>query len=63
VDFSIYEVTLAGTFQHRFRAADDSAFRGLAGLYVDRDRVYVASSAVLYTFSISDVSATPTPKP
>jgi hypothetical protein len=63
VDNSIYEMTLAGTFQHRFRAADDNAFRSLSGLYVDRDRVYVASGAALYTFSISDMSATATPRP
>ncbi len=63
VDMSIFEITLGGTFQHRYRAADDSAFRGLSGLYVERERVYVASGAMLYTFSISDLTATPTPKP
>ncbi|MEP7288044.1 MAG: hypothetical protein ABI947_20005 [Chloroflexota bacterium] len=62
LDQSVYQVTLAGTFRFRFRATDNAAFRQLTGVYVDQNRVYVASGSLIYTFTMEDKpDATPTP--
>jgi hypothetical protein len=63
LDNSIYQVTLAGTFQHRFKSSDPNAFRALSGVFVDRDNVYVVSGSLLYYFSIGDATGTPSPAP
>ncbi len=63
LDNSIYQVTLAGTFQHRFKSSDPNAFRALSGVFVDRDNVYVLSGSLLYYFSMGDATGTPRPVP
>jgi hypothetical protein len=63
LDNAIYQVTLAGTFQHRFKSSDPNAFRALTGVVVDRDNVYVLSGSLLYYFSKADATATPQPVP
>jgi hypothetical protein len=55
VDESVYQVTLAGKFCYRFRATDDDMFNQISSVFVDRQNVYVASGAVLYHFSMSDL--------
>lgn len=54
-DFAIYQVTLRGQFQHRFKASDTQAFRNLTSVFVDGDDVYVTTSTMLYYFSMADV--------
>jgi hypothetical protein len=61
VDQSIYEVTMEGRFQRRFRSTDPNAFAQITGLYVDHGKVYVASGAAVYIFTTDDLNATPTP--
>ena len=63
LDQSVYQVTLAGTFRYRFRSADPTAFRQLSGVFVDQDRVFVASGSLVYTFALNDTAGTPTPGP
>ncbi len=63
LDQSVYQVTLAGTFRYRFRSADPTAFRQLSGIFVDQDRVFVASGSLVYTFTLNDTTGTPTPGP
>ena len=54
-DFAIYQFTLRGQFQHRFKANDTQAFRNLTSVFVDGDDVYVTTSTMLYYFSMADV--------
>jgi hypothetical protein len=54
-DLAIYQFTLRGQFQHRFKAADTQAFRNLTSVYVDGDDVYLTTSATMYYFSMADV--------
>ncbi len=62
LDQAIYKVTLAGTFQYRFRATDPGAFKALSSVYADQNRVYVTSGTLVYTFTTPDLSAaTPVP--
>jgi hypothetical protein len=56
-------VTLSGQFRYRFRAKDFGAWSDLGGVYADGSQIYVTSGPVLYTFSLDDYSATPTPPP
>src|SRR5579859_3059190 len=56
-DQSVYKVTLAGTFQYRFRATDPGAFSALSGVYADQNRVYATSGTLVYTFTTPDQSA------
>ena len=51
VDGSIYEFTLAGTFQARFKALDPRAFDHMSGLFVQGNSVYVTAGTTLYYFS------------
>jgi len=50
-DGSIYEFTLGGTFQARFKALDPRAFDHMTGLFVQGNSVYVTAGATLYYFS------------
>ncbi len=63
LDQSIYEVTLAGTFQFRYRSTDPGAFRHITGVYADQGKIYVASGSVIYYFVQADTLSTPTPLP
>ena len=57
VDQSVYEFTLAGTFQARFRAADPLMFAHLSGIFAQGNNVYVTSGNGLYYFNTGE----PTP--
>ncbi len=62
VDQSVYEFTLSGKFQARFRSTDPNAFAKLSGIYVDGSNVYVTSGQMLYYFTTSSAApATATP--
>ncbi len=55
-DESVYEFTLSGAFQGRFRATDSSAFKNLTSVFADGNNVYVTSGQVLYYFATGAVS-------
>lgn len=57
-DQSVYEFTLAGVFQARYRATDSQAFAHLSGVFAQGNNVYVTSGDTLYYFN---TTATPTP--
>jgi hypothetical protein len=50
IDQAVFEFTLAGTFQNRFRSADPTLFKKLSAIYSEGSRVYVTDGNVLYTF-------------
>jgi len=52
VDQSIYEFTLAGTFQKRYKGPADGALRKLSAIYVEGQSAYVADGNILYYFPI-----------
>ncbi len=52
VDQSIYEFTLAGTFQKRYKGPTDGALRKLSAIYVEGQSAYVADGNILYFFPI-----------
>ncbi len=58
-DQSVYEFTLSGTFQGRFKASDENAFQRLSSVFADGSNIYVTSGQVLYYFSGGTLSATP----
>ncbi len=51
VDQSVYEFTLAGVFQARYRAGDPLAFAHLSGVFAQGNNVYVTSGNTLYYFN------------
>lgn len=55
-DESVYEFTLSGAFQGRFRAADGSAFKNLTSVFADGSNVYVTAGQVLYYFATGAAS-------
>jgi hypothetical protein len=57
-DQSVYEFTLAGVFQARYRATDAQAFMNLSGVFAHGNDVYVTSGAALYYFN---TTTNPTP--
>ncbi len=61
VDQSIYEFTLAGVFQARFRASDPNAFSKLSGVFVNGSSLYVTAGQVLYYLNTGEVTAPATP--
>ena len=54
VDQSIYEFTVAGTFQARYRAADPLMFAHLSGIFAQGSNVYVTSGNGLYYFNTGE---------
>jgi len=58
-DQSIYEFTLSGAFQARFRSTDVNAFAHLSSVFADGNTLYVTSGQMLYYLNI----ANPAPKP
>jgi hypothetical protein len=50
IDQAVYEFTLAGTFQNRYKSADPAAFKKLSSVYVEGTRGYVTDGNVLYYF-------------
>ncbi|MHB8628488.1 MAG: NHL repeat-containing protein [Aggregatilineales bacterium] len=51
VDQSVYEFTLAGIFQARYRASEPLAFAHLSGVFAQGNNVYVTSGNTLYYFN------------
>jgi hypothetical protein len=56
VDQSIFEFTLAGTFQNRFRPTDPAAFKRLSSIYVSGKKAYVTDGNVLYYVDLTPVN-------
>jgi hypothetical protein len=54
-DQAIYQLTLRGQFQRRFKARETATFRNLTSVYVDGDDVYATTTTSVYYFSIADV--------
>lgn len=50
IDQAVYEFTLAGTFQNRYKSSDPNAFRKLSSVYVEGVNAYVTDGNVLYYF-------------
>ncbi len=56
VDQSVYEFTVAGTFQARYRAIDPLMFAHLAGIYAQGNNIYVTSGNGLYYFNTGETT-------
>jgi hypothetical protein len=54
-DQAIYQVTLRGQFQRRFKARETTTFRKLSNVYIDGEDVYATTASTVYYFSIADL--------
>jgi hypothetical protein len=54
VDQSVYEFTVAGMFQARYRAVDPLMFAHLSGIFAQGNNIYVTSGNGLYYFNTGE---------